>query len=74
MFCGLAFELAKQLYAYYLTRFATLDRIASDANVVAFFLFLVWVYYTAYVFLLGGEVAETYDLVRLRRSQRVGLA
>lgn len=73
MFCGLAFELAKQLYAYYLTRFATLDRIASDANVVAFFLFLVWVYYTAYVFLLGGEVAETYDLVRLRRSQRVGL-
>jgi hypothetical protein len=25
------------------------------------------------VFLLGGEVAETYDLVRLRRAQRVRL-
>jgi uncharacterized BrkB/YihY/UPF0761 family membrane protein len=37
------------------------------------FLFLLWVYYTAYLFLLGGEVAEMYDLVRMRRSQRVQL-
>ncbi|HEY6854235.1 MAG TPA: YihY/virulence factor BrkB family protein [Gemmatimonadales bacterium] len=72
-FCALAFEVAKRLYALYLARFATLDRVASDANVVALFLFLLWTYYTAFVFLLGGEVAETYDLVRLRRTQRVQL-
>jgi len=36
-------------------------------------LFLLWIYYTAYVFLLGGEVAETYDLMRMRRLQRVQL-
>jgi membrane protein len=73
VFCALGFEVAKRLYALYVIRFATLDRVASDANIVALFLFLLWVYYTAYLFLLGGEVAETYDLVRMRRSQRVQL-
>src|SRR5213078_3613240 len=71
VFCSLGFEVAKRLYALYVTGFATLDRVASDANIVA--LFLLWVYYTAYLFLLGGEVAEMYDLVRMRRSQRVQL-
>jgi len=73
LFCAVGFEIAKRLYALYVTRFATLDRVASDANVVGFFLFLLWIYYTAYVFLLGGEVAETYDLMRMRRQQRVRL-
>jgi membrane protein len=73
VFCSLGFEVAKRLYALYVTRFVTLDRVASDANVVALFLFLLWVYYTAYLFLLGGEVAETYDLMRMRRAQRVRL-
>lgn len=72
-FTAVAFEVAKRLFALYVARFATFDRLASDANVVGFFLFLLWVYYTCYVFLLGGEVAETYDLVRLRRAQRVRL-
>ncbi len=71
---GTAFELAKRLFALYIARFATFDRLASDANVVGAFLFLLWVYYTCFVFLLGGEVAETYDLVRLRRAQRARLA
>jgi membrane protein len=73
VFCSLGFEVAKRLYALYVTRFATLDQIASDANVVALILFLLWVYYTAYLFLLGGEVAETYDLMRMQRAQRVQL-
>jgi membrane protein len=73
VFCSLGFAVAKRLYALYVIRFATLDRVASDANVVALLLFLLWVYYTAYLFLLGGEVAETYDLVRMRRLQRVRL-
>lgn len=72
-FTAVAFEVAKRLFALYVARFATFDRLASDANVVGFFLFLLWVYYTCYVFLLGGEVAETYDLIRLRRAQRVRL-
>lgn len=73
LFTGIAFEVARRLFTLYLTRFATLDRLASDANVVGLFLFLLWVYYTCFVFLLGGEVAETYDLVQLRRAQRAQL-
>jgi len=72
-FCSLGFELAKWLYASSVARFVTFDRLASDANAVALFLFLLWVYYTAFLFLLGGEVAETYDLIRMRRAQRVRL-
>jgi len=73
LFCAVAFELAKRLYALYVARFVTFDKVATDANLVAFLLFILWIYYTAYVFLLGGEVAETYDLIRMRRHQRVRL-
>ncbi len=63
LFCAIAFELAKRLYALYVAHFVTFDRVTSD----------LWIYYTSYVFLLGGEVAETYDLMRMRRQQRVRL-
>jgi len=69
-FCSLGFEVAKWLYGLSVAKFVTFDRLASDANAVAVFLFLIWVYYTAFLFLLGGEVAETYDLIRMRRAQR----
>ena len=73
LFCAVAFEIAKRLYALYVARFVTFDRVASDANLIGFLLFILWIYYTAYMFLLGGEVAETYDLMRMRRLQRVQL-
>lgn len=67
---SLAFEVARVLYGVYLAEFATLDRLVSNANAIALGLFLVWMYYTAVVFLIGGEVAETYDLMRRQREQR----
>ena len=73
LFCAIAFELAKRLYALYVAHFVTFDRVTSDANLIGFLLFILWIYYTSYVFLLGGEVAETYDLMRMRRLQRVRL-
>lgn len=72
VFCAVGFELAKRLYALYVANFVTFDRV-TDANLFGFLLFLLWIYYTAYLFLLGGEVAETYDLMRMRRQQRVRL-
>jgi len=72
LFCAVGFEVAKRLYTLYLSHFVTFTR-ASNANVVAVLLLLLWIYYTAFVFLLGGEVAETYDLMRMRRLQRVRL-
>lgn len=71
--CAIAFEIAKRLFELYITRVATLDRFISDANVLGLFLFMLWVYFICCLFLIGGEIAETYDLVRLRRAQRVQL-
>lgn len=73
VFCAVGFEVAKRLYTLYVSHFVTLDRAASNANLIAVLLLLLWIYYTAFVFLLGGEVAETYDLMRMRRLQRVRL-
>ena len=73
VFCALAFELAKRLYALYVSHFVTLDRLASNANAGAFLLLILWIYYTNFVLLIGGEIAEAYDLARMRRAQRVHL-
>lgn len=71
---SLAFEVAKRLYTVYLARFVTLDRVISNSNAIALLLFVLWVYATAFVFLAGGEVAETYDLARRQREQRALLS
>lgn len=70
---ALGFEIAKGLYGLYLSEFATLDRLISNANLIALLLLVLWIYYTAVVFLLGSEVAETYDLMRRQREQRAVL-
>ncbi len=65
------FEVAKRLFGWYL-RFALVNSVSVDANVGALILFVVWLYYTALVFLLGGVIAETWDLrVRQRRQEAV---
>ena len=73
LFCAVGFEIAKRLFALYVSHFVTFNRAATNANLVAVLLLLLWIYYTAFIFLLGGEVAETYDLMRMRRLQRVRL-
>ncbi len=60
-FSALAFELLKRLFALYLGHMARLDQFSADANVGAVLLFVLWVYYTAVVFLYGGVVADTWQ-------------
>ncbi len=67
---SLGFEVSKRLYAIYLTEFATLDRLVSNTNIIAILLLVVWMYYTAFVFLVGAEVGETYDMRRRQREQK----
>lgn len=73
LFASLGFEVAKRLYGTYLLQFATFDRLLSNTNALALMLFVLWVYMTALVFLVGGEVADTYDLARRQREQRAVL-
>jgi membrane protein len=69
-FAAVAFELAKRLYALYLANIATVGGASGDANVGAAVLFVLWVYYTGVVFLLGGVVAETWELRTIQTRQR----
>ena len=41
------------------------------AQIGAIILCVIWVYYSALVFLLGGVVAETWEMRRLLRRHRV---
>ena len=45
----------------------------GDANIGAAVLLILWVYYTCVVFLLGGVVAETWELRKMLRRQRADL-
>jgi len=69
-FTALLFEAAKRLYGLYLAHFAEVGSAAGDANIGAAVLFVLWVYYTAIVFLLGGVVAETWELRQMQQGQR----
>jgi YihY family inner membrane protein len=72
-FTAILFELAKRLYGLYLTTFASLRGPSGDATLGAVALFVLWIYYTALVFLLGAVVAETWELRRMQQRQRAVL-
>lgn len=70
-FTAVLFEVAKRLYGLYLAHFASVESAVGDANIGAAVLFILWIYYTAIVFLLGGVVAETWELRRMQQRQRI---
>jgi membrane protein len=67
-FTALLFELMKQAFAWYFRNYAgyasTYQGLASIAIVV------IYVYYTAIAFILGGEVGQVAALQRIRRRQK----
>jgi membrane protein len=71
MFTSALLELAKAAFAYYIARFdpGSLYTGTLAAGIIIVF----WVYYAAMIFILGGEVAQVYDLRRVRRFQRATL-
>jgi len=73
-FTAFLFEVAKRLYGLYLANFASLQGPGGDANIGAVVLFVLWVYYTAIVFLLGAVVAETWELRGMQQRQRAILS
>ncbi len=68
LFTAVLFEIAKRFYGWYLVHQTIANRFSTDANLVAILLFILWLYYTALVFLLGAVVAETWDLLGRQRS------
>jgi membrane protein len=58
LFAAIFWEIAKEIFGYYLTHLATLDRIygAYIFIVVSF----LWIYYSSLVFILGAELGQLY--------------
>lgn len=68
VFTGLAFEFAKQVFRWVVASMnpSTL----YTGTIAALVIVVVWVYYAALIFLIGGEVGQVYELRRTRRLQR----
>lgn len=67
-FSGLAFELAK--YAFRIVMAGLNPQSIYSGTIAALVIIVVWVYYAALIFLVGGEVGQVYELRRTRRLQR----
>ena len=67
-FSGLFFELAKYVFRAVV---ASLNpQTIYTGTIAALVIIVVWVYYAALIFLVGGEVGQVYELRRTRRLQR----
>ena len=69
-FGAVAWDVAKRLFAMYLGKVATVETVTVDFHLTAMVLTVLWVWYTALVFLLGGIVAETWQLRTMQQEQR----
>ncbi|MFL5575830.1 MAG: YihY/virulence factor BrkB family protein [Gemmatimonadaceae bacterium] len=62
------FELARNLFTSYVDSFNPGSLYTGTLGAIVIVVF--WVYYSGLIFILGGEVAQVYDLRRVRRMQR----
>jgi len=66
-FTAICWELLKQGFTFYLTRIASFTSIYG--GIATLVVVVVWFYYLSIVFVLGAEVAQVYELRRVRRQQ-----
>jgi len=67
-FTTFCFELLKQAFAWYVNSFAEFG--STYGNFAFLAITVIYVYYMAIVFILGGEVAQIAALMRIRRRQK----
>ena len=68
LFTSFMLELAK--YGVHWVREVVQPGSLYTGTIAALVIVVVWVYYAAMIFILGGEVAQVYELRRVRRLQR----
>lgn len=66
-FTAVMFEIAKFAFAYYVTSFQPGS--LYTGTIAALIIVVLWVYYASMVFILGGEVAQVYELRHVRKRQ-----
>lgn len=73
LICAIGFEIARFFLGIYIGHLVSPNRIVRDATIAALLLFVVWTYYMAFVFLIGGQIAQVYELRRRQGQQRLML-
>jgi membrane protein len=68
VFTSTMFEVAKNVFTAYVAEFNPGS--VYTGTLYALVIIVFWVYYAAMIFILGGEVAQVYELRRVRRLQR----
>ena len=68
LFTSLLLELAKRGFSGYVRSFNPGS--LYTGTLAGLIIVVIWVYYAAMIFILGGEVAQVYELRRVRRLQR----
>lgn len=71
--CAVGFDVAKELLGIYLRTFVRPDELASDATLGAILLLVAWTYYMAFIFLIGAQIAQVYELGRRKAAQHAVL-
>ncbi|MHB1222834.1 MAG: YihY/virulence factor BrkB family protein [Gemmatimonadaceae bacterium] len=68
LFTSTLFEIARNLFTAYVRSFNPGSFYTGTLTAAVVIIF--WIYYAAMLFILGGEVAQVYELRRVRRHQR----
>ncbi|MEJ7809715.1 MAG: YihY/virulence factor BrkB family protein [Gemmatimonadaceae bacterium] len=68
VFTSAFFELARNAFTAYLASFDPGSLYSGTLYTIVILVF--WVYYSAFFFIIGGEVGQVYELRRVRRMQR----
>lgn len=68
LFTSALFEVAKHVFSLVARHLNTASMYSGALATIV--ILVVWVYYSAIVFILGGEVGQVYELRRTRRLQR----
>jgi membrane protein len=71
VFGGVLLEIAKIAFSAYLKRFNPGSLFTGTLATIV--IVIIWLYYGAIIFILGGEVGQAYELRRVRRLQRVAI-
>jgi membrane protein len=68
LFTTVMLEGAKRVFSTYVTSFNPGS--FYSGTVAALVIVVIWVYYASFIFIIGGEVAQVYELRRVRKRQR----
>lgn len=67
-FAAVLFELLKLAFGWFVTNVA--DYRSIYGNLATLVVLILWIYYSAAVFILGGEVGQVFAMRRIRRQQK----